>query len=313
MDSWSTLQALEAARQHLGDGRPLTAIAEDLGISRFRAGRLVQAARENGWVQLVIEAPPGIDPELSAQLAAACRPFGVRRVIVVPDADGRPALERAAADAVEDSARAGGVVGFACGRTANRVVSAVRRLPACEVVQLTGLTAPGDVEDSSVETVRRAARLTGREVRPVYEPMVQPSAAVAAERRRHQSLERAFATWDRLDTALITIGSWETGESNVFDSPVLGDALRHRATRDGARAEFCGHLVDAEGQGVAPDVTATCLTVPYTALASATEVVAVVARPQRVPAVRAALRTGIITTLVVIASAARELLEPTAA
>lgn len=84
-----------------------------------------------------------------------------------------------------------------------------------------------------METVRRAARPAGHEVRPVYEAMVQPSPAVAADRRGHPSLRRAFAAWDRLSLALITIGSWEEGESKLFDSPVLEEHLRRRATRAG--------------------------------------------------------------------------------
>jgi DNA-binding transcriptional regulator LsrR (DeoR family) len=309
MDTWDALLAVEAARLHHLEGRSHTEIAAELGISRFRVRRLILAAREEDWLRITVDPPPGIAPELTRELAAACRPHGVARVLVTPDGGGRPALERAAADAVERAAGDGNVLGLACGRTVNRVVSAIRRLPACEVVQLTGLTAPGEVTDSSVETVRRAARLAGHEVRPVYEAMVQPSLAVAQDRRRHPSLERAFAAWDRLSLALITIGSWEAGESNLFDSPVLEDRLRRRATLDGAVAEFCGHLLDADGNTVAQEATARCLTVPLPRLLGARERVVVVARPARARAVAAALRTGMVDTLVIIESAARALLE----
>lgn len=308
LDTWSALLAVEVARAHLVDGRPLTDLAAEHGISRFRAGRLVQAARAEGWVQISVADPPGIDPGLSRELAALGAGFGVRRVLVTPDAGGRPAMERAAADAIEDGAQAGDVVGLACGYTVNRVVAAIRRLPASEVVQLTGLTAPGNVADSSVETVRRAARLTGQEVRPVYEPMVQPTRALAAERRRHPSLQRAFASWDRLSIALITIGSWDAGESNVFDAAALDAGARQRATREGAVTEFCGHLLDRDGVTVGRTVTSHCLTVPLERLTGTRENVVVVARPERATAVAAALRARIVDTLVVVESAARLLL-----
>ncbi|WP_157773480.1 sugar-binding transcriptional regulator [Brachybacterium vulturis] len=309
MDTWSALQAIEVARAHLVDGRSLTEIAAELSISRFRAGRLMQAAREQGWVDIRIADPPGLDSGLSRELAELGRVHGVGRVLVTPDEGGRPALERAAADAIEDSAEAGDVVGLACGYTVNRVVSAIRRLPRSEVVQLTGLTAPGSVSDSSVETVRRAARMTEQKVRPVYEPMVQPTAALAAEKQQHPSLVRAFATWDRLRLALITIGSWEAGESNVFDAPALDEGLRQRATREGAVAEFCGHLIDREGKTVAPAVTACCLAVPLERLRATRENVVVVARAERSHAVVAALRAGVADTLVTAEGAARQVLE----
>lgn len=308
MDTWDALDAVEAARLHHLEGVSLTRIAEERGISRFRAARLVQAAREEGWLRIEVVPPAGIDPALTRELAAHVAPFGVERVLVTPQEGGRPALERAAADAVERAAGEGDVLGLACGGTVNRVVSAIRRLPACEVVQLTGLTAPGNVADSSVETVRRAARLAGHEVRPVYEAMVQPSPAVAADRRGHPSLRRAFAAWDRLSLALITIGSWEEGESNLFDSPVLEKHLRRRATRAGAVAEFCGHLLDAEGSPVMEEVTSRCLTVPLPRLLEARERVVVIARPERTRALEAALRAGIVDTLVIVEGAARLLL-----
>ena len=309
MDTWEALRAVEAARLHHLEGLSLTRIAEQMDISRFRVRRLVEAAREEGWLRITVDPPPGIDPGLTRELSALVAPFGVHRVLVTPDAGGRPALERAAADAVERAAGDGDVLGLACGTTVNRVVSAIHRLPACEVVQLTGLTAPGEVTDSSVETVRRAARLAGHEVRPVYEAMVQPSPTVAADRRGHPSLRRAFAAWDRLSLALITIGSWEAGESNLFDSPTLEEHLRRRATRAGTVAEFCGHLLDEDGSPVMQEVTAHCLTVPLPRLLGARERVVVIARPERSRALAAALRAGMVDTLVIIEGAARRLLE----
>ncbi len=308
MDSWDAYQAAEAARLHLEDGLSYTQIGEMLGASRFRVARLVSAARDAGWVQVSVVSPPGVDVGLTREFGQLCSERGIRRALVTPEKGGRPALERAAADAVQGATEKGDVVGFACGMTVNRVVAAIRRLPECEVVQLTGLTHPGQYADSSVETIRRAARLTGTHVRPVFEPMVQASQALARERGRHPSLVRAFARWERITTALLTVGAWMPGESNVYDAEALEDAARQRATHAGAVAEFCGHLIDAEGRVVAEDITARCLTVPLERLLGAREVVAVAARPERSAAVRAAMRTDLIDTLVAIEGVARSLL-----
>lgn len=306
MDTWDRWRAVEAARLHYQEGLPFTAIADRLELTRFRVGRLVATARSEGWVQISITSPPGVDAGLTRALGQFCRDLGIRRVLVTPEEGGRDAMNHAAAEAIEETTMAGDVLGLACGTTVNRVVAAIRRLPACSVVQLTGLTAPGEVADSSVETIRRAARLSSSEVRPVYEPMVQPRRDVAAQRANHPSLRHAFARWDHLTGALITIGAWEAGLSNVFDA--LDDPARRRAARGGAVAEFCGHLVDAEGRKVAPEITARCLTVPLDRLRGAREVTAVAAAPERTPAVRAALRARLIHTLVATEPVARVLL-----
>lgn len=313
LSAWDALTAVRAARLHFEQGLSFTSIGGELGLSRFRVARLVATARRAGWVRIAFEAPPGIEMALSEELEQRVRAHGVQRVLVTAEAGGRAALERATAQAVELTARPGDVIGFACGRTVNGAVSAIRRLPASEVVQLTGLTDPGRVADSSVETIRRAARLSGRDVHPVYEPMVQPTAAVARERARHPSLVRAFARWDRLGCALVTVGAWKAGHSNLFDAELLDDAARHRARRAGAVAEICGHLLDADGHPVLPELTARCLSVPWERLREAREVTVIAARPERAAAVRAALRSGIIRTLVTTEAVARALLDIDAA
>jgi DNA-binding transcriptional regulator LsrR (DeoR family) len=308
MDSWDSYQAVEAARLHLVEGLSFTQIGETLGASRFRVARLVASARKAGWVEVRVSSPPGVDAGLTREFAELCREQGIPRALVTPDSDGRLALERAAANAVESTTKNGDVVGFACGMTVNRVVAAIRRMPQCEVVQLTGLAYPGRFEDSSVETIRRAARLTGTQVRPVFEPMVQATPVAARQRRTHPSLLRAFARWERITNVLLTMGAWVPGESNVYDAEALEDAVRKRATHAGAVAELCGHLLDADGRVVAEEITARCLTVPLERLLAAREVIAVAARPERSAAVRAAMRTDLITTLVATEGVARSLL-----
>lgn len=310
LSSWESLVAVTAARRHLVEGVPLTAIAAELGVSRFKAGRLVQHAREAGWVRIEVTPPPGIETDLSRRLAERTAELGVRRALVTTEAAGRDALDRAAAEAVEAITGAGDVLGLACGRTVNRVVAAIRRLPRCAIVQLTGLAAPLGVRDSSVETVRRAAHLSGHGALPVYEPMLQPSARVAAARLGHPALSQAFARWEHLTVALITVGAWERGLSNVFDSPGLDEADRVRTTQAGAVAEICGHLLDGGGHVLCgDDVTARCLAVPWERLRDAREVIAIAADPARSHAVVAALLSGVVSTLVTGEETALALLE----
>ncbi|WP_183154740.1 sugar-binding transcriptional regulator [Streptomyces shenzhenensis] len=296
--AWESLRAARAAHLHYVEGLRVTQVAEHLGVSRFKAGRLIQTAREQGLVHIEITPPPLADPTRSAALLERYAPHGLTRALVVPAQAGRAALNRAAAEAVEEATRPGDVLGLACGRTVNQVVAALRRLPDCDVVQLTGLTTPGDVNDSSVETIRRASRLTRSTAVPVYVPMVLPSLAEAAALRVRPALAKAFARLDRLTVALITVGAWQPGDSNLHDSTGLADSEREAATRRGVVAEFAGHLVDADGRTVATDLTDRCLVVPLERLRHARDVVAIAAAVRRASAVDAALRSGLIHTLV---------------
>ena len=68
--------AARVARQFYLDGVSKVDIADQLGISRFRVARLLDAAREAGMVRIEIGLPGGgLDTGLSAEL---CSAFGLR-------------------------------------------------------------------------------------------------------------------------------------------------------------------------------------------------------------------------------------------
>ena len=59
-----------AARRYFLDGASKSEIAEELGISRFKVARLLEAARRDGIVRIEIGTPSDIDVELSTELTA---------------------------------------------------------------------------------------------------------------------------------------------------------------------------------------------------------------------------------------------------
>jgi len=56
------------ARRHYLQNRSKVEIADELGISRFKVARLLEAARERGLVRIEIVRQGALDVDLSAQL-----------------------------------------------------------------------------------------------------------------------------------------------------------------------------------------------------------------------------------------------------
>jgi len=77
------------ARRYFLDGASKSEIAQELGISRFKVARLLDAARRDGIVRIEIGAPPEIDLELSGELAAR---HGLIDALVVRPIDGPRSL-----------------------------------------------------------------------------------------------------------------------------------------------------------------------------------------------------------------------------
>src|SRR6187200_1477276 len=88
------------ARRYYLDGRSKIEIAEELGLSRFKVARLLEAARELGLVRIEIRHAGQIDVDLSARIQDR---FALQHAVVVDTADDDPAhlrqqLGRAAAE-----------------------------------------------------------------------------------------------------------------------------------------------------------------------------------------------------------------------
>src|SRR6188472_1976259 len=128
------------ARRYYLEGASKSDIAAELGLSRFKVARLLERARATGLVRIELDAPGDIDLDLSIRLRAA---HGLRHCVVIDapeDDDGllRSALGRSAAALLTEIVEPGDVVGLAWARSLMAMRTSLPRLPACDVVQLTG-------------------------------------------------------------------------------------------------------------------------------------------------------------------------------
>jgi biotin operon repressor len=152
-----------AARRYYVDDVSKTDIADELGISRFRVARLIDAARRNGMVTIRVDPPVGIDAEMSIELK---RRFGLEQAVVVDTPDHHPEALRSrlgevAAEVLQDVVTDADVLGLAWARSLRGIGTSIRGLAPCPVVQLTGAM-PGPDGSDVIELVRRVAAAGGR-------------------------------------------------------------------------------------------------------------------------------------------------------
>ncbi|WP_051049378.1 sugar-binding transcriptional regulator [Nocardiopsis kunsanensis] len=309
------LRLAAVARRFYLDGRSKVEIAEEFGISRFKIARDLDTARERGIVHIDIRLPARLDGQLSEELRTA---YGLRRAVVVDTpagADGvsdpeetRRALGSAAARLLAEIVRSGEVLGLAWSRALQVMGSDLVDLPECTVVQLNGVLSEHAGAGGSVETVRRAAALSGGPAYPIYAPLILPDAATAATLRSDPGIASAFAHYDRLTTAVVAIGGWDERNSTVYQA--LDPEARERYTGLGVRAEMSAQLFDGAGNQIHSDLAERIISVRAEQLRRVPEVVAVAGAGDRAKAraVSAALRSGLVSTLVTDSEAARVLL-----
>jgi DNA-binding transcriptional regulator LsrR (DeoR family) len=303
-----TVLMTSVARRYYLQGESKSDIAAHTGLSRFKIARMLDQALAIGLVRIEIGWPGAIDTDLSASILEQ---FGLLRAIVVnvrDDDEGvvRAGLGAAAAALLTEIVTADDVLGLAWGRSLTAMAAAVVRLAPCEVVQLTGALHRDDTQASSVDLVRDVARAGGGAAHYFHTPMIVATPDLAHALGEQPEVARALARIGSVTKAFVGIGAWHPGGSTVLDAL---DAPDIEALREaGVCAEISGVLIDAAGQPVATPLEDRMIGIRAQALAQIKDVTALVWGAQKAAAVRAAVASGMVHSLVLSRDLAIELL-----
>jgi len=281
--------AAEIAEEYYLQEKSMVAIAEAKNLTRFQVARLIQLARQTGIVQIQIHPPQAVDQPLSEELQDL---LGIREVIVTASrgAGGvRDVVGRAAADLLPTRVHAGEVVGLTWSKTIVSMVSHLKHLEPCTLVQLAGHNSQDVSSPGSVEVVRRAAEISGGTAYPIYAPMIASDNYVAHALREDPGVQRAMDLYDRVSVAVVSIGSWGSGGSSVYDA--LGERERLMGDAAGVVGEISGRLFDADGAAVTQVIDDRVIGVTLAQLAAMPCVIGTAYGASRAPAVRAARRS----------------------
>jgi DNA-binding transcriptional regulator LsrR (DeoR family) len=302
MDSRSDISGAErrlaarAARMYYTEDKSKVTIAAELGLSRFKVARLLGRARAEGLVTVTVRDPDLLDHELSDRLAAV---LGIRRVLVADAPEPQHWLEAVAALAalhLQQIVTRDSVLGIAWSRATRALADRLTSLPPCTVVQLCGVLAQAHGEEHNVELVRKIAQQSGGAAFTFYAPLVLPDAVTARTLRAQPGIADALSECAHVSVAVIAVGQWQAGASTVFDALSMGEARSF--TDRGVVAESAGMLFDAQGRLIDEGFVGRVVAITQPQLRKVHEVVALATEPDRVSAIRAICRSGLISTLV---------------
>jgi DNA-binding transcriptional regulator LsrR (DeoR family) len=288
-------QRAVVARRYYLEGRTRVQIAEEFGISRFKVSRMLDEALESGMVEITIHNPGPIDVELSTAMQ---RKYGLEHAYaVVADgnspADRVDAVAKAMAELLQSILRDGDVVGVDCGRTLPHVVGHLTSLPRCDVVQLTGMA--GAITANGADLVRRISEVSGGKSWPLYAPLVVPDARTAESLAGDHQIQETFSRHAKVSCAIVSVGAWSPGVSQVYDSLAPDEALQMWDA--GVRAETCALLLDSDGNRM-PGLDERRMGVDEAMLRAIPTVIAVASGPEKLAATRAVLRSGLVSSVV---------------
>lgn len=297
-----------ATLQHLQHNRSAVDIADELGISRFAVGRMVQRARDEGLVEVRPRMQEPIDAELSRALASR---FGLSSAFAVlsPVYDveqTRAVIASVAAKLFVELVEEDQVVGLASGRTIIEMCAKIRNVPTCDVVQLTGV-ATNDAGEGLRAVMSLTSIARGR-MFPLHAPMVTTTVAAGNVIMVQPAVKRSLDRMGSLDMAVLTIGGWPDSSLLAGQAKLMGDLDRLMDT--GVVAEIGTTLLDANGKEVSA-LNGRIVGISTEQLARIPKKIGIGGGPGKKRAVVAALRSGLLDALVTDVHTAKFALENT--
>ena len=227
-----------------------------------------------------------------------------------PDPDLIPrTIAVAAGEALSSRIREGLSVGVGWGRTLRLSVKSVAARPVaglCVVSLLGGLTRGSAL--NVYEIASRLADLFSAECYYVAAPIFTDTEATRDLLVRQPILEDAFAHARKVDIAFVSVGALNLAATNFRLGLVNGDDLA-TLTAAGAVGDVCAHWIDADGHAVDHPLNRRVIAVSPEDLREIETVIVASGGMDKVPALRATLRLGVVDVLVTDEKAAAGILE----
>ncbi|MDP8958948.1 MAG: helix-turn-helix domain-containing protein [Actinomycetota bacterium] len=283
-------------------------VAERLSVSRSTISRALRQAEEEGIVEIRVTEPL---PEAAALEHGLLSDFSLATATVAlptPAQTPMSAAARAAARVVEDLvARGPGTVAVGWGRTLREMLPHIRKRATrgVTIVDAVGHS-PWREGAPAVEVARALGRAFAADVVHIPAPAYVPSAAMARTLLQSEAVADALQAARRADATVVSIGAM-TPDSPLVTNRILTVEDMRRLVGRGAVGDILGHFIDAEGRPLAFEERLP-IGLSLQDLQAAKLVLAVAAGLEKVPAIRAAARAGLVKGLVTERETAEALL-----
>ena len=300
-----------AARLYYLDGLGQAEVARFVQVSQAKISRLLAAARESGIVRISVDDYEPRDTALEKRLLKA---FPLRAAAVVrslPGAsaeDARRSTGHFGAAFVKSLIPPGSTVAVAGGRTMRDLATA---LPEGAIRDLTFVQAMGSIDSTltsvdALELGRSMAHRWGGSFMALNTPAFVPDKDT---RDAFLALDQLRTVWRRFSSVNVALVGIGTLENSVFvERGILAASDLTHLRAAGAVGEILGRFYDARGRECDTPWSGRVLSMNLAQLKKVPQVIGVVVGADRSAAIAAAVRGGLLNSLLMDDTGARALL-----
>ncbi|MEX0348155.1 MAG: sugar-binding transcriptional regulator [Paracoccaceae bacterium] len=290
---------------YYGEGLTQSEIAKRLGVSRPTVVNMLRDSRDRGIVEIRV----GGDVLSGSNLSRAlCDQFELQDAYVARSRDRArqatrsevlPQVARVAAMAMLDIVRSGDTVGVAWGETIKATSLAMSRSDLSEVTvcQMIG-SMVSDRVPTSEDCAIRIANCLNAECFTLHAPAVLSSVDLADDLKSEPTIAAQLDRLRALDVAVFSVGNTES-DTHLVAAGIADEDELTQAVSVGAKGILCGRYIDHDGQGMGLAPEDRLVAIEIAQLRAADRKFLVAAGEDRLDAVIAAMRGGLVTHLCV--------------
>ncbi len=292
-------QSLLASVAHLYYNQELTQnqIAERLFTSRSKVSRLLQEAREEGVVEIIIHEPWDRATELEEALK---QNFGLSHVRVLNvrtdrNEDTQKRVGELAAYYLDSIINKRTVLGMSWGNTIYHTVKSIKsskNIPLM-VVPIMGAATTIGPERDSLELTREMASAYGGKYTCIYAPLFVSSATVREELILDPKIKESLDLATKANIILTSVGS----VSHTWNDYLNKKDLEH-LEKQGAIGHIGGRFYDKDGNEVMLELAERTVAIEMNAIRKVPNVVCIASSEQKAEAILGAIKGKLINTLI---------------
>ncbi|ATH93811.1 RNA polymerase sigma70 [Bacillus glycinifermentans] len=311
MDREKQQLSIEAARLYYQSDYSQQQIAEQLQISRPTVSRLLQFAKEKGYVQIRI-----VDPfeDMGALGAMLEEKYGLLEAHVVfsPTEDDSTIthyLSRYGAEYMHDTVNDGDIVGVSWGMTMYQIAQHLeaKHVKGVEVVQLKGGISHSQVNTYSAETIQLFAESFQTMPRYLPLPVVFDNAEVKQMVEQDRHIKRIIEMGKQANIALFTVGTVRD-EALLFRLGYFSEDEITLLQTQGV-GDICSRFFDADGNICSEAIDSRTIGVELADLRQKEKSILVAGGIRKAAAIHGALKGKYANVLIIDQHTAKELLK----
>lgn len=291
MDQDKQRLSIEAARLYYLSDYSQMDIASKLGVSRPTVSRLLQYAKEQGYVRIDISDPLEDLNELGSRLK---RKYELETVLVCYSPvneykEIQKNISKAAADYLHEIVQDADIIGVTWGRTMHAVALSLqqKQVRGVEVVQLKGGLSQSHVNTYAAETVNLFASAYHTIARYLPLPVIFDSVALKEMVEKDRHIHRIIELGRQANIAIFTVGT-VNDDALLFQLGYFNDAEK-QLLQDKGIGDICSRFFDAEGKLCSEEINNRTVGIDLPDLRHKEKSILVAGGQRKIEAIRGAL------------------------